>query len=286
MGLTANWPFVVMAIAIIGMVILAIAYLFKRRAVEQAEVEVGVGEFTAKLKLRSGERQIHEKDFNLVNLNEFYADSDIGFVMHKPLSGEWAIKKPSLAETFREKGFTERVIEGLLERISTDISNPNENIRVLIVGRGNAQVVRYTEESVLAGYQLDVEIIEGVLANCEERIYDQLCILAFKKDAFKRKYGLLDLFLSEVQLLERLGPKRLHVNPENTVFLIDCSASAEKIEYNGELGDHILNNMALFQENSGYFFEVIVSYVQAADKPTEVWDQLRDYLNSFRALVK
>lgn len=286
MGLTANWPFVVMAIAIIGMVILVIAYLFKRRAVEQAEVEVGVGGFTAKVKLRSGERQIHEKDFNLVNLNEFYADSDIGFVIHKPLSGEWAIKKPSLAETYGEKGFTEEAREKLLEGLSNVISNPNENIRVLIVGRGNAQVVKYTEESVLSGYQLDVEIIEGVLASCEERIYDQFCILAFKKDAFKRKQGLLSFFLSEVQLLDQLGPKRLHVNPENTVFLIDCSASAEKIEYNGKLGDHVLNNMVLFQENSEYFFEVMVAYVQAADKPTEIWDQLRDYLNSFRVLVK
>jgi hypothetical protein len=286
MGLTANWPFVVMAIAIVGMVAFAIAYLFKSRAVKQAEVEVGVRGFTAKLKLGSGERQIHEKDFNLVNLNEFYADSDIGFVIHKPLSGGWAVKKPSLAETYGEKGLAAAAIEKLLEGLSNDIRNPNENIRVLVIRRGNAQSIRYTEETVIDGQQSDIETLEEVLPSCEEKTHDQLSVYAFKKDAFKRKQGLLDFFLSGAQLYGALGPKRLRVNLENTIFLIDCSAFAEKIEYNGELGDHVTNHMVLFQENNEYFFELVVTYVQAADKPTEVWDELRDYLNSFRVLVK
>jgi hypothetical protein len=282
MGLTANWPFVVMAIVIIG----AITYLFKVGAIGKAEIEIGAKGATAKLKLQSKERQINEKDFDSISLNEFYADSDIGFVIHKPLSDEWAIKKPSLVKAYEEKGLKDAAIEEFLKEISSDIRNPNENIRVLIVGRGNAQVIRYTEDSVIDDYQLDVKILEGVFASREERIHDQLTILAFKKDAFKKKQGLLDFFLSAAQLFRALGPKRLHANPENTVFLLDCSAFAEKIEYNGELGDHVINNMVLFQENREYFFEVMVAYVQAAEKPTEVWDQLRDYLNSFRVLVK
>jgi hypothetical protein len=282
MWLTANWPFVVMAIVIIG----AITYLFKVGAIGKAEIEVGAKGATAKLKLQSKERQIKEKNFDSISLNEFYADSDIGFVIHQPSSGEWMVKTQSLAETYEEKGLTDAAIEKLLEEISSDIRNPNENIRVLVIRRGDVQSIRYTEETVIDGHQLDIGIVGEVFTNREERRQDQISVLAFKKDAIERKQGLLDFFLSAAQLYRGLGPKKLYVNEENTVFLIDCSAFAEKIEYNGELGDHVINHMVLFQENNEYFFELVVTYIQAADKPTKVWDELRDYLNSFRVLVK
>jgi hypothetical protein len=122
MWLTANWPFVVMAIVIIG----AITYLFKVGAIGKAEIEVGAKGATAKLKLQSKERQINEKDFDSISLNEFYADSDIGFVIHKPLSKEWTIRKLSFKEMLKEKGFAEEAIEAFWDNLSANIRNPNE----------------------------------------------------------------------------------------------------------------------------------------------------------------
>lgn len=289
MWLTANWPFVVMLIALILVICLLIAYLFRTRAVGKAEVELGAGDFTFKLKLESNERQINEKDFNLVSLNEFYADSDIGFTIHKPLSKEWAIRKPVLQETYEEKGLTEEAIQDLMESVSGDITNPNENVHVLALTRGTVQTIRYTEETVVSGRQLELDTLKTLergLRSCEERGYDQLSIYAFKRDAMKPGWGLLDFFLSGAQLYMALGPKRLHVNRDNTAFLIDCSALMQKIKYNGEVGDHIVNNVVLFQENIDYFFQVIIAYIQAADKPTKVWDELRTYLSSFRVLIR
>jgi len=263
--------------------------LFKIKAIGNAEVEVGAGPFTTKLRLRSKERQINEEDFSSVNLNKFYADSDIGFVIRKPLSEEWTIKKLHLREALKERGITQNAVENSLEKLREGIESPNENIRVLVITRGGAQSIRYTEETVVGGQQLNLEILKEIaklLPSCKEMMHDQLSVYACKKDAMKQKRSLLEFFLGWVSTSEGLGPKSLYVNHENSVFLLDCSAFMGKVEYNGEIGDHIMNNMFLYQENKGYFFCVIVSYVQAADKSTKVWDELRDYLNSFRVLVE
>lgn len=224
MWLTANWPFVVMAIVIIG----AITYLFKIGAIGKAEIEVGAKGATAKLKLQSKERQIKEKDFDSISLNEFYADSDIGFVIHKPLSEEWTIRKLSLKEVYKEKGFAEEMIVDLLNQISANIRNPNENIHNLVIRRGTAHSVRYTEETVVDGHQLDLEILKQVLPRLEEIGYDQIYISAARKDSMKSKWSLLQFFLGELQSFRPLNPKRLHVNLENTIFLLDCSVLFEK----------------------------------------------------------
>lgn len=286
MWVVANWPVVVMVLMALAIIALLIAYLFKTNAIGKAEVEVGVAAFTAKLKLQSKERQISERDFNQVNLNEFYADSGIGFVMHKPLSEEWELKKATLREIYEEKGFTEEFIESIWGEVSLFIEDPKENVHVLIIRRGAAQSIRYTEETMIDGGQLDFEVIKSLILRAEEIVYDRVAIFAYNKEAVKSRISLLDFFFAESELLKGVGPKRLYVNPENTVFLVDCSALFEKVIYNGELGDHIINNMALFQENNEYFFEVLLSYVQSADKPTKLWDELRDYLASFRVLVK
>lgn len=282
MWITVNWPFVVMGVIIVVL----IGYLFRIRAINRAEVQVGVDGFTAKLTLQSKERHITEKDFNLINVDEFYADSGIGFVIHKPLSGEWALKKVPLRKIYEEKGFTEGFVESILEKVGLFMKDPKENVHVLTIRRGAAQSIRYTEETMIDGAQLDFEIIKSLLQRAEEIGYDQVIIFAYNKEAVKSRISLLDFFFAESQILGRLGPKRLHLNPENTVFLLDCSALFKKVIYNGELGDHIINNMFLFQENNQYFFEVILSYLQSDDKPPKVWDELRDYLASFRVLTR
>lgn len=286
MWVTANWPVVVMVVMALIIFGLLIAYLFKSNAIGKAEVEVGAAGFTGKLKLQGKERQISERDFNLINLREFYADSDIGFVICKPLSEEWVIKKARLREMCEEKGFTEELIEGLWQHLSNFIEDPNENIHILTARRGTAQYIKYTPETVMAGAHIEPEVLERFLLGAQETIYDQLGILAYSKDAMKTRISLLDFFFAESQAFRGVGPNRLYVNPENTVFLLDCSAFFGRIEYNGELGDHIINNMALFQENERYFFEVLLTYIQSADKPTKVWDDLRTYLASFRVLAK
>ena len=284
---TANWQIVVMvAMALITFGLL-IAYLFKTKAIGKAEVEIGTAAFTAKLKLQSSERHITERDFNLVNLKDFYAESGIGYVIRNPISGEWAIKKARFSESLEEKGFTKEAVEFLLGNISNNlIENPDENIHSLVIRKGAAQLIKYTPETIINGRNPDLDIIESALQGGQETIYDQVVVVAYDKDKMKRRIGLLDLFFMEARVFGALGPKRLHVNFENTVFVLDCSAFFGNIEYNGELGDHIINNMALFQENEQYFLEVFLTYVQSADKPTKVWDDLRDYLASFRVLKK
>lgn len=222
----------------------------------------------------------------MVNLNESYSDLDIGFVIRKPLSEGWELKRVTLREIYEEKGFTEEFIEGIWGEVSLYIEDPKENVRVLIIRRGAAQSIKYTEETMIDGGQLDLEVVKSRILRAEEIVYDRVAIFAYNKEAVKSRISLLDFFFAESQVLKEVGPKRLYVNPENTVFLLDCSALFEKVIYNGELGDHIVNNMALFQENNEYFFEVLLSYVQSAEKPTKLWDDLRDYLASFRVLVK
>lgn len=286
MWITANWPLVVIVVMALIIFGLLIAYLFKSNAIGKAEVEVGAAGFTGKLKLESKDRHITERDFNLVNLNEFRVDSDIGFVVRKPFSGEWAIKKATFRQTFEEKGYTEDMIERLLEQISNFIEDPNRNVHILTIRRGKVQTIRYTSETVIDGAHPDPKIIESFLLGGQELNYDQVNFFAYSKHAIKTRTSLLDFFLGESRILGVLGPRRLYVNPENTVFLLDCSASFEAIEYNGELSNHVINNMALFQENQRYLFAVLLSYIQAANKPTKVWDELRAYLSSFRVLLQ
>jgi len=282
MWIAVNWPFVAMGVVIVAL----IGYLFKTRAINKAEVEVGVAAFTAKLKLQSKERQISERNFSLINVDEFYTDSGIGFVIRKPLSGEWVLEEITLVDIYKEKGFTEELIEKMLEGGSLRIEDPKENVHALMIRRGSAQSIRYTEETVIDGEPVNFEIIKALTLCAEEIVYDRVALSAFNKEALKIRMSLLEFFFAESQTLVGLGPKRLHVNPENTVFLLDCSALFERVIYNGELGNHIINNAMLFQENNRYFFEVVLSYVQSADKPTTVWEELRDYLASFRVLAR
>lgn len=275
------------ALIIIGIVaILAITYLLKIGVLGKAKAKIGAGPFTFELDMQSKERQISEKDFNkaLVNLNEFYADSDVGFVIHKPFSEEWRIMKLTCREKLKQKGLTDEAIDSWeTQNVAKD---PDKNIHILAIRRGQAQSIRYIKETTENGQQLDLERFGEILARREEVDYDEIIVAAIRKDATKSRIGLIDLFFTESPILTTLGPKKLFANPENTVFLIDCSALFENIEYNGERGDHAINNVMLFQENNEYFFEVMVGYVQTADKPTKVWDELRNYLKSFRVLVK
>ena len=286
MWVTANWHIVVMVVMALTIIGFLIAYLFKTNVISKAEVEVGAAGFTAKVRLQSKERQISGKDFNLINLNRFYADSDIGFVVRKPVSSEWIIKKITLKEIYEEKGFTQKLKEALWNQISNYIEDPDENIHLLTARRGTAQSIGYTSETTVDGVHLDPKIIQSILLGAQEITYDQIVIFAYSKEAIKLRMSLLGFFFAESQMFRAMGPKILHVNPENTVFLVDCSAFFRNIEYNGELGDHVINNMALFQESDKYFFEILLTYVQSADKPTKVWDDLRDYLDSFRVLAK
>lgn len=282
MWIEANWYVVVMGVAILAL----IGYLFKIKVINKAEVEFGAVGFTAKFKLESKERHITERDFNQVNLDEFYVDSGIGFVVRKPVSEEWTLDKITLREIYEEKGFTEQLIEAIREKEGFHIEVLDENVHALMIRRGSAQSIRYTEETVVDGEPVNFEAIKSLTLRAEEKVYDRVALFASNKEAVKARISLLDFFFAESQTLAGLGPKRLYVNPENTVFLLDCSALFEKVVYNEELGDHVINNAMLFQENDQYFFEVIISYVQSDDKPTEVWDELRDYLASFRVLAR
>jgi hypothetical protein len=277
------WPYI---LGIVFIIACLLAYLFKAAVLGKAKVKLGATPFVLELDMQSNKRQISEKEFNLVNLSESYADSDLGFVIRKPLSKEWTQEKIALREIYEEKGFTEEFIKSLLERVSLFIEDPEKNVHALTIRRGAAQSIRYTEGTIVDGSQIDFGAIKSLTLYAEEKVYDHVTIFTYKKEDIKYKISLLDFFFTEAPLARGVGPKRLYVNPENTIFLLDCSALFEKVVYNGELGNHVINNAILFQVNDKNFFEVIISYVQSDDKPTEVWDELRSYLASFRVLVK
>ncbi len=283
----ATWSVAVIVVLVVVIVALLIAYLYKRKAISNAEVEVGAAGFTLKLKLQDKERHISESEFGLININDNYADSDIGFVIRKPFSDEWIFKKLSFKELLIERGFVDKAVEYLLDSLGKSITDPNENIHIKSIRRGEAQTFKFTKETLINGILISDKNLKNAqaLTSGEEKSHDLINIFAYNKNAFKTKQSLLDIFLSEVPLISKLGPKKLYVNADNSVFLLDNSAIFEKVIYNGQLGTHITNNMSLFQENNQYFFEVILNYIQSDDKPTQVWDELRDYLASFRVLA-
>ena len=265
------------AVALVVAVIIVIFLLFRIRAISRAEFAFGVPGFSGKLKLQSAEREISKEDFNAVNLNDFYADSNIGFVIHKPFSNEWEIQKTTVPELQNWRGVSEEV-RAQLEDV--------RKFECLVIRRGGAQTIKYTNQTLINDMQIELNKIKRILPKGEETSCDQVIIVTYKKSLIKETSELLVFFLHHVDYVKHLGPKRLFVNPENTVFLLDCSATFKNIEYNGKLGDHVVNNVILCQENDEYFIDVFINYVQSDDKPPKVWDDLRNYLVSFRVLVK
>ena len=278
-------PFIVLIIAIVA--ILAITYLFKIGVLGKAKTEIGLSPFTFKLDIQSKDRHITEDDFNKIDIKKFYIDSGIGFVIHQPFSPDWVVISGSIRELWEEKGFSEEVIHFLDD--SFLVTDPANNMSVTRFRRGPKQSIKYCVDTTLNDRPIDLEAFDRIremFRDGEELMYDQIAILAMRKEACKIKLGLLELFAHEMAISASMGPKRLAVNPENTVFLTDCSAIFKNVEYNGQRGDHVINNTFLLQENSDYFFEVIVTYIQAGDKPTRVWNELTNYLSSFRVLAK
>lgn len=285
----ANWDTLVIVGLVVIIVVLLIAYLFKIKAIGGAEVEVGAPGFTVKLKLQDKERNISESDFALININDNYADSDIGFVIRKPLSDEWSFKTKIYREILKDKGYKDQFIDNYIKILGNTINEPNKNIHVNTFRREGIHTLKYNEKVIINGNPIDkgaIERINSTSTNGEEKNYDQLNIFAYKKDAYKIKKSLLDIFLAEVAFIGTLGPKKLYVNNDNSVFLLDCSAVFENVVYDGQLGTHVVNNMGLYQENKQYIFVIYLSYIQTDDKPTKVWDELREYLASFRVLTK
>ena len=280
-----SWPFIVLIIALV--LILAITYLFKVGVLGKAKARIGASAFTFELDMQSKQRQITEDDFRKIDLNKFYVDSGIGFVIQKPLPPDWVVVRGNIRNLWDEKGFSEQGIQFL--PYTSLVTDPTNNTSLTCFRRGPKQSIKYTADSTIDDRPIDLKAIDQIkelYIGSEELLYDQIAIITLRKDAFKTKTGLLELFLSEMAIAASIGPKRLAVNPENTVFLIDCSAIFKNIEYNGQRGDHVINNTVLLQENSDYFFVAILTYAQASDKPTKVWDDLTRYLSSFRVSVK
>lgn len=285
MWLTANWPFVALGVVTIIAFVFLVLYLSSRA--EQAKISIGAGPLSFDVDMRSNERHVTEDDFNKIDPKKFYVDSLTGFVIRQPFSPDWVVIRANVGDLWEEKGFSEEGMQFLNDTFL--VTDPANNTCVTCFRRGSKQSVKYTADTMLNARPIDPEVldqIKEIFEGGEELIYDQIVILALRKDACKIKLGLLDLFVREMAVSQGMGPKRLSVNPENTVLLMDCSAIFKNIEYNGQRGDHVINNTFLVQENSSYFFEIIVTYVQAGDKPPKVWNELTNYLNSFRVLAK
>lgn len=269
----------IVALIIVAVVIVPIFLLFKYRRISQAEFELGFPGVTTKLKIKSEERQITKEKFTSVNLKEMHVDSDTGFIIHNPFSDEWKLFKSTLTQLWEDKGYSKNAMEPL--GISDEICD------VLIIRTDKAQTIKYMEQTLINGISVESfleEVRQRFVEEVKEILYDQVVVMSFKKNP-EENIKLLDFFFIHARYAMAVGPKKLLVNPANTVFLLDCSAKYECIERNGKIGDHIINNVVLCQENDKYFFSVILNYMQVDDKPTTVWESLREYLNSFRVLV-
>ena len=277
-----NWPLAAVIIALV----LAVLLVYLSKTTKRTSADIGTPEFRFKLSMESKDRHVSEDDLSKIDINRFYVDSGIGFVIRKPFSTEWVAGKGDITKLWQEKGFSQDTIKMLDHEFLTE--NPDKNTCLTFLRRGPKQRIKYTAETIVSGHRLEpgaVARIEKVFVHGEELVYDQIVIVAIRKEACKIKLGLLELFVREAGLGASLGPLRLVVNPENTVFLLDYSATFQNIEYNGQRGHHVINNTFLLQENSNYFFEVFLTYVQAGNKPPKVWNELTSYLNSFRVLA-
>lgn len=264
------------ALIFAAVVIVIIFFLFKYRIIGAAEFELGVPGFTTKLKMQSEQRQMNKEKSASVNPQEMYVDSNIGFIIHKPFSNEWKFIHSTMTHLWEDKGYKKDTMEPL--------GITNETCDVLISRRGEGHTIKYTGQTMINGEEIILEDIEHLIEEVKEIVYDQVIVLSFKKNP-EDKMGLLDFFLMHARWAMLVGPRKLFVNPDNSVFLLDCSAKFENIECDGKIGDHILNNVTLCLENDKYFFAVVTNYIQVADKPTTVWDDLRKYLESFRVLI-
>jgi len=276
------WPYI---LGIVFIIACLFAYLFKAGVLGKAKLKLGAAPYVLELDMQSKARQISDRDFKKVNLEEFYVDSDLGFIVRKPVLEGWTVEKMTVAKMYEEKGFTKQITENVLGIKGVATKDPEEDPPALAITSGKAQTIRYTQGTRVDGALLDSSKVRSLLLRFEEIVYDRVSITAFNKEQSDVK-SLLDFFLTVAPFVKGMGPRKLYVNHENTVFLLDCSALFEKIMYNGEHGSHVINNAMLLQENDKNFFGVIVSYVQSDDKPTEVWDELRGYLSSFRVLAK
>lgn len=265
-------------LAVVVIVGFLIYLLFKNKYISKANFQLGVPGFTTKLSIESDKRYIGQKTFHSINLDEMYVDSNIGFVIHKPFSDEWALTHCSYPELPNWQGVNDK-IRNELEQL--------KECQCVVISRGITNFITYTENSLVNGQPIDIDVVKEAIPTCTESAPDQIIVISYKK-ALVAPFAkdLLSFFFASSGFIAGIGPRRLLVNPENTIFVVDCSAKYSNIKSNNKVGDYILNNVVLYQQNEEYFFRVCVNYVQSDDKPTTVWDDLRKYLDSFRVLVK
>lgn len=281
-----SWELIILFFLIVIIVVLIGFIILSKLGPFTGKAKIGAWPLTFELEMRTEKRQISDKDFSLINVDKFHVNSSIGFVVHKPFSKEWSILEPSKREFLKERGFSKDFIDLQMH----DFPDPDKNIKILIIKRGPIQSVQYTKQTKVDGRRFPsnyLGLVKKILLDGQEKTYDQIVIQAINRKIIANELPtLFDVFSFATRETLRFGSKKVFVNRENTVFLLDCSAKFENIKYNGKLGNRVLNNIVLTQENSDYIFLVHVNYVQAPEKPTKVWDELREYLNSFRVLVK
>lgn len=206
--------------------------------------------------------------------NAYYVATDTGFVLAQPRPGWGPVEEMTYADLFSEE---ESALSPLILFYSK-VKFAWDEQPVYRIRYQEPIRVEYQEGSRENGIAIDIEQLQ----NDTPTYYSQITILAIDKDA-DQGYTLADIALTW-GAFHRGAVNHILANRNSDYILMQATWRLENVRVGGQNTDLATERWVLCAEGPQHDYLVEIHYVPQADQPQQVWNDLQEYVQSFRVI--
>lgn len=241
-------------------------------------------------------KQLEKKD-----PNQYFIDTSLGFIFKKPLSKGWT--KPKIIHGFfellNEKGavFSPNTLAVLENNLKVQPYGPafKEMISMRIT-KGSQKKIEFTGDTTIAFIESIIDK-RGNMSDEDKRIFRKSSIgideINFSNEIMIQKFDKNLLETAPVKLslpnfaVNILAGNSIYIDrlvaDEKTV-LAGGSLLVENAIVNGKTSQFRIDRLILITESSAAYYMVDIGFSPNTDNSLQVWEDLRESLNSFKVL--
>lgn len=209
-----------------------------------------------------------------LNPSEYLVLDDLEMVMPRPAAG-WEDGGQMM---YMDLFFEEEVNLSPLILFSAQVGNAWDYQPLRRLRYSQPVMVQFVDGSTENDIPVDVSLLDSDTI----AFYSQMTVLALEK-AQTPNYTLYDLALRWGHL-HRGGVNSIIANPDSRYVFEQVTWQLENVRIEGQRTDLALQRWALFAEGDDHYYIVEVQYVPAVGQSVQVWDDLQNYISSFRVI--
>lgn len=295
----------VLLVGLVGLVLAFVFFAFFAEQFSEAKLELDIG--GNKVSIATAEIKSPVSEIEEIDLERYYVDSLRGFSFERPDSGSWS--DPEHIEGFDAfidaKSLTvpPEVREQMASLIRFHpLGRMMQRMLVVRLTSGAPILVEITDETSNETLDLMIEVIREEAAKKGENIDDEFIkrvrrnALGFESFNFSNEFTvtilekryakgapikltLPGLFLA---IVGQFGLSVDKLVADESTILAGATFDLERVKIDGRLKDLRVDRWMLMMERAEQYYLIEVAYSPQTSDSVEVWNQLRDMMNTFR----